>query len=1345
MSDSIVSVLPVNGMTCAKCVIKIESSLSKLESVAFIKACLLTNEVVVIQRRNAADSISDDLLARHITELGFVCSQPVAKVDCQLIMLAVSGMTCTSCVHSISNVLATINGIKSVHISLANNSAQIVIDPHIVTHEAICNAIISAGFGAAVVTADNDSSMAEPSWVEPCLDANGCGEGEKVSVMVTGVNGMTCEACVKSIETMLHSLDGVSKVTVSLANKCATVLYNKLIIDKAKIVAEIDSMGFETFDITTCTTMADCNVQCKAGAEADNTESVPSTSQSELQSDLATVHTSINYTSATNNASKLNGLNSLKTLELDDDEGLEKCFLHISGMTCSSCVANIERHLLKVQGISSVLVALMAQKAEVKYDPAYIMPSQIANRVIRLGYCATVVEGEQDGRCTVELQIEGMTCSSCVHLIESTLLKKSGILAASVALATCRGKFTYDTELTGTRHIIEIISSMGFTASLINTDQRGLEYLDHQKVIKRWRNSFLFSLIFGVPVMIVMIYFMVTMDTKNCLRDVTYNDSDSMVTMEMTSSSTLNSSHECHSMIMIVPGLSLENLLLFLLCTPCQILGGRYFYVHAFVAIKHCQTNMDVLIALATSIAYIYSVLVVIVAMGLHETESPKTFFETPPMLLVFIALGRWLEHIAKGKTSEALAKLISLQATEAVIVDIDKEGNILQENRIKVELVQRGDILKVIPGEKIPVDGRVIDGESTCDESLITGESMPVSKKRGCDVIGGSINQHGTLLIQATHVGSESALSQIVKLVEEAQTSKAPSQQLADRIAGYFVPGVIIVSVLTLVGWIIVGYVDIMLVDPKYVARGRTLSEAVFEHAFQFAITVLCIACPCALGLATPTAVMVGTGIGAVNGILIKGGEPLETAHKITSIVFDKTGTLTHGVPRVSRVVMFVPRTVLNLPTLLAIVGSAESSSEHPVGTAIVSYCRKMFNVDQLGRVSQFTTVPGCGLKCIVSNLETLLTGNISDIDIMNRRNSTASGYVTFGFTQDVETIEDVAVQAGSVVSRQFTVLIGNRDWMGRNGLEVTAEMNRAMEEHEIQGHTAVLCAIDGKLVAMLAVADTVKSEAHLAIYTLKQQMGLDVILLTGDNQKTARAIAKQVGITTVFAEVLPSHKVTKVRQLQDKGHIVAMVGDGVNDSPALAQADIGIAIGTGTDVAVEAADIVLIRNDLLDVVAAMLLSKKTVWRIRMNFVAASIYNLVGIPVAAGVFMPVGLTLEPWMASAAMAASSVSVVALSLLLKLWRKPRREQLATREYIAECKAEMTRLTDDHITVYRGLGDENLPEPRGSLRSSILQRLSLSSRNQTLPVAAAMNIDQKSLLSLDDDDDTDEDEM
>lgn len=775
---------------------------------------------------------------------------------------------------------------------------------------------------------------------------------------------------------------------------------------------------------------------------------------------------------------------------------------------------------------------------------------------------------------------------------------------------------------------------------------------------------------------------------------------------------------------MIINGLSLENLLMFLLAAAVQFMGARYFYVQAFKAIKHGAANMDVLVCLAISISFLYSTIVVIAAVILREPFSPVTFFETTPMLVLFVSLGRWLEHIAKGKTSEAIAKLLSLQASEAILVCM-KDGQIISEEVLNVDLVQRGDILKVLPGEKVPVDARVIEGLSSCDESLITGESMPVTKKPGTTVIGGSLNQNGLLLIEATHVGTDTTLSQIVKLVEEAQTSKAPIQQLADRIAGYFVPMVVGVSTLTLLAWLAVGYHDPTLIDKNFKEGGYlTKHELIFQYAFQYAITVLSIACPCALGLATPTAVMVGTGVGATNGILIKGGSPLEMTRKVKNVVFDKTGTITHGTPRVSRVRIFVENHVCSFTKLIAIAGTAETSSEHPIAAAIVNYAKQTLKKDLLGQVTNFQAVPGCGLHCKVSQVESLLS-NIDIEGVRNRKNVFGSLKVRVdnmagSIRSNAPIIEDMSVLGASAM-QSYDVLIGNREWMMRNGLEVTDHVNQSMEEHEEQGHTAVLCAIDGVLISMLAVADTVKSEAHLAISTLKE-MGLQVTLLTGDNQKTARAIAEQTGITTVFAEVLPSHKVKKIKQLQKSNVKVAMIGDGVNDSPALAQADVGIAIGSGTDVAVEAADIVLINNNLLDVVAAIKLSKQTVRRIRINFFAASIYNLIGIPIAAGVFMPLGLSLRPWMASAAMALSSVTVVSSSLLLKMFRKPTKNELRTPEYFRKyCNKKV-----ENVSVHRGV-EEDHSSPRGSRQSSILSRLSGKSKKPSMAEASLLELD------------------
>ncbi|XP_059819970.1 copper-transporting ATPase 2-like isoform X3 [Hypanus sabinus] len=889
-------------------------------------------------------------------------------------------------------------------------------------------------------------------------------------------------------------------------------------------------------------------------------------------------------------------------------------------MTCASCIANIERNLQKEEGIHSILVALMAGKAEVKYNPLIIQPTAIAELIKDLGFGAAVIE-DMSPAGNLELSITGMNCASCVHNIESKLNRVDGILHVSVNLATKKAHVKLDPELLGPRDVIRIIEGLGYSASVVKS-QSAVHNLDHKEEIKQWRKSFLISLVFGIPVFGLMIYVMI-MDNYGGSRALEQN---------------------------ILPGLSILNLVFFVLCTPVQFIGGWYFYIQTYKSLKHKTANMDVLIVLATTTAYLYSCVILIVAIAERAEQSPVTFFDTPPMLFVFIALGRWLEHVAKSKTSGALAKLLSLQAIEATVVALGPDNSILGEEQVAVDLVQRGDIIKIVPGGKFPVDGKVLEGSSMADESLITGEPMPVVKGVGSIVIAGSINAQGTLLIQATHVGSDTTLSQIVKLVEEAQTSKAPIQQLADKLSGYFVPFIVLMSLITLAVWIIIGFVNFDIMEKNLAGYSKNISKAelIVRFAFKTSITVLSIACPCALGLAVPTAVMVGTGIGAQNGILIKGGGPLEMAHKINVVMFDKTGTITHGTPKVIRVLVLRDVAELPLKKFLAVVGTAESGSEHPLGSAITKYCREELGTDVLGYCMDFQSVAGCGISCKVTSIETVLMK--SELSPNRKQKQIHNSHVAV-FSQ---------INKGAETSQIYSVLIGNREWMTRNGLHVESDFDKAMVDHEVKGETAVMVTINGTLCGIIVIADTIKPEAAVAVSIL-ENMGVDVVLLTGDNFKVATAVAHQVGIKKVFAEVLPPQKVAKVQEIQDQGKTVAMVGDGINDSPVLAKADVGIAIGSGTDVAIEAADVVLMRNNLLDVVASIKLSKETVSRIRINFIFALIFNLVGIPIAAGVFLPLGLVLQPWMGSAAMAASSVSVVVSSLLLKLYRKPNIEK------------------------------------------------------------------------------------
>ncbi|XP_040304259.1 copper-transporting ATPase 2 isoform X2 [Herpailurus yagouaroundi] len=1272
--------LRVEGMTCQSCVSSIEGRLGKLQGVVRARVSLGTQEAVITYQPYL---IQPQDLRDHVNDMGFeaVIKNRVAPVSLGPIdigrlqrtnpktpltsgtqnlnnsetlghqgsrvvtlQLRVDGMHCKSCVLNIEENIGQLPGVQSIQVSLENRIAQVQFDPSRVTPEALQRAIealppgnfqVSLPDGAAGSGTNNRPSTHLASAPAPA-PAQGTWMQGLCSTVVLAIGGMTCASCVQSIEGLLSRREGVRRVSVSLTEGTGVVLYDPSVINPEGLRAAVEEMGFKASVVS-----ENCYSNHVGNRSAGN----------------STVHTTAGGpVSVQGTAPHAGGLpknhnpgSSSKSPQASTAVAPQKCFLQITGMTCASCVSNIERNLQKEAGILSVLVALMAGKAEVKYNPEVIQPLEIAQLIQDLGFEAAVMENYTGSDGDLELIITGMTCASCVHNIESKLTRTNGITYASVALATSKAHVKFDPEMIGPRDIVKIIEEIGFHASPAQRNPN-VHHLDHKAEIKQWKKSFLCSLMFGIPVMGLMIYMLVPSNEPHETMVLDHN---------------------------IVPGLSILNLIFFILCTFVQLLGGWYFYIQAYRSLRHGAANMDVLIVLATSIAYTYSVIILVVAVAEKAERSPVTFFDTPPMLFVFIALGRWLEHVAKSKTSEALAKLMSLQATEATVVTLGEDSLIIREEQVPMELVQRGDVIKVVPGGKFPVDGKVLEGSTMADESLITGEAMPVTKKPGSTVIAGSINAHGSVLINATHVGNDTTLAQIVKLVEEAQMSKAPIQQLADRFSGYFVPFIIIISTLTLV------------TPNKHISQ----TEVIIRFAFQTSITVLCIACPCSLGLATPTAVMVGTGVAAQNGILIKGGKPLEMAHKIKTVMFDKTGTITHGVPKVMRVLLLVDVATLPLRKVLAVVGTAEASSEHPLGVAVTKYCKEELGTETLGYCTDFQAVPGCGIGCKVSNVEGILAHG-------KRQWSTQAG-VSNGVGGVPEETD--------ATPQTFSVLIGNREWMRRNGLTISSDISDTMTDHEMKGQTAILVAIDGVLCGMIAIADAVKQEAALAVHTLKS-MGVDVVLITGDNRKTARAIATQVGINKVFAEVLPSHKVAKVQELQNEGKRVAMVGDGVNDSPALARADVGIAIGTGTDVAIEAADVVLIRNDLLDVVASIHLSKRTVWRVRLNLVLALIYNLIGIPIAAGVFMPIGIVLQPWMGSAAMAASSVSVVLSSLQLKCYKKPDLER-----YEAQAQGRMKPLTASQVSVHVGMDDRRRDSPRATPwdQVSYISQVSLSS--------------------------------
>ncbi len=720
--------------------------------------------------------------------------------------------------------------------------------------------------------------------------------------------------------------------------------------------------------------------------------------------------------------------------------------------------------------------------------------------------------------------IKGMHCASCVRVIEKSLSKIAGVSSATVNLALEKASVTYDPNLVSDQHLSSAVANVGYQAVLDQTLQdEDQQKEEKQKELKSLRSKVLLSLILGGIIL-----------------------------------------WGSFPGIMQFSPLILQNSFVqMLLAIPVQFWVGLVFYKATIPALRHRTANMDTLVALGTTVAFAYSAFVTMFPQVVQKVGiEPMPYFDVSTIIIGLILLGRYFEAKAKAGTSEAIKRLIGLQAKTARVIKNGKEID------IPISQVAAGMVIRVRPGEKIPVDGIIVEGESSIDESMVTGESIPVEKSKGDTVVGATINKTGTFTFKATKVGSDTLLSQIIKLVEEAQSSKAPIQRLADLISSYFVPIVIMLAILTFVVWYVLG------------------PNPAFLFAMLNMVAVLIIACPCAMGLATPTAIMVGTGLGAEHGILIKDAESLEIAHKINTIVFDKTGTLTKGKPEVTDAVGDV----------LQLAASLEKGSEHSLAEAIV----KKGETEKVSfqKVEKFKAIPGHGVEGVIDGKK---------------------------------------------------VVLGNRKLMVREKIEIS---QKDLEKLENEGKTVMMLGVGGKLIGLIAVADTIKESAKDAVKEL-QDMGIETIMITGDNQITAQAIARQVGIKKVLAEVLPDEKEKEVKKLQDMGKKVAFAGDGINDAPALAQADVGIAMGTGTDVAIEAGDITLINNDLRSVSSAINLSKKTMRTIRLNLFWAFGYNIILIPVAMGILYPFfQILLSPIFASAAMALSSISVVGNSLLLK---------------------------------------------------------------------------------------------
>ena len=782
--------------------------------------------------------------------------------------------------------------------------------------------------------------------------------------------------------------------------------------------------------------------------------------------------------------------------------------LNITGMTCAACSNRIEKVLNKMDEVDAT-VNLTTEKASIQYDKDKVDPEDITKKINDLGYG---VRYEQ-----TELDITGMTCAACSSRIEKVLNKTSGVEHATVNLTTENAMIEYNPNMIDEKSLIDKIGNLGYGANKKRSNEEKISHKDQELKTMKWK--VIIAAILSAPLLVTMLD---------------------------------------HLFGVNLPDIFMNPWFQLAFATPVQFILGWQFYRGAYKNLKNFTANMDVLVVMGTTAAYGFSLYQTYLWMT-GEVAHPHLYFEASAIIITLILFGKYLETRAKSQTTGAISKLLDMQAKEARIL---RHG---QEEMISVDEVRVDDVLIVKPGEKFPVDGELIKGRTSVDESMLTGESIPIEKEQGDSVIGATINQNGSVQVKVTKVGKDTALAGIIKVVEEAQGKKAPIQRMADVISGYFVPIVIAIALVTFIVWYF------------FVPSGD------LESALVAAISVLVIACPCALGLATPTSIMVGTGKGAENGILYKGGEHLEKTHKVDVVVLDKTGTVTKGTPEVTD--------FTGDDETLRLLASAEKGSEHPLATAIVAHATEK-GLD-LSEVDHFEAITGHGITANIEGKE---------------------------------------------------VLVGNRKLMEDHQVDIGA-VDSEIEQYEYEGKTAMLIAIDQVFKGSIAVLDTVKDTAKEAIKEMHDQ-GLEVIMLTGDNQRTAGAIAREVGIDDVIAEVLPDQKADKIKSIQDTGKVVAMVGDGVNDAPALALADVGIAMGTGTEVAIEAADLTILGDDLTLIPRAINLSHETIKNIKQNLFWAFAYNTLGIPIAALGF------LAPWVAGAAMAFSSVSVVTNSLRLK---------------------------------------------------------------------------------------------
>ncbi|RMJ22599.1 P-type ATPase [Aspergillus sp. HF37] len=1086
--------------------------------------------------------------------------------------LKVEGMTCGACTSAVEGAFKDIDGAGTVSVSLMLGRAVVHHDPTRLPVEKVAEAVENSGFDADVLSTDSTQA-----------DTDNVGnDSPRFSNTTLAVEGMTCGACTSAVEAGFEDVSGVKSVNVSLLSERAVVEHDASLVSPDQVAEVIEDRGFGA-------KVLDTTPESGPSHEVTNTE---------------------------------------------EKSGLMVTTVSIEGMTCGACTSSVQSAFDGAEGVAQFNISLLAERAIIVHDSAVLAPEKITALIEDAGFDAQVISSEphaptSKNRSKTTLSLYGLRDGASATALEESLVQKSGISSASVNMATSRISISYDSSVVGIRSVVQAIEAAGYNALLSESDDTNaqLESLSKTKEVQDWKRAFLFATSFAVPVFVINMLlpmYIPVLDFGN---------------------------------LELLPGLYLGDVACLILTIPVQFGIGKRFYITSFKSLKHRSPTMDVLVMLGTSAAFFYSVFTMVVAMVHTPHKRPSTVFDTSTMLITFITLGRWLENRAKGQTSAALSRLISLAPSMTTIYDDsiaaekqaeewytpttgqgESKSSMPASERcgpglrvIPTELIEVGDVVVLRPGDKVSADGFVIRGESYLDEGMITGEALPIQKKKGSSVIAGTVNGTGSIDLKVTRAGKDTQLSQIVNLVQDAQTSRAPIQRVADVVAGYFVPTIITLGLITFLGWMFLSH--LLPHPPKiFMAEGNGGKVMV---CLKLCISVIVFACPCALGLSTPTAVMVGTGVGAEHGILVKGGAVLEAATKINHIVFDKTGTLTTGKMSVAEATLQPSWTSNEWQRQLwwLVVGLAEMGSEHPIGRAIHAAAKV-----ESGH-------PG----------DDGLPGSLGEFDAC----------VGKGVSALVE-------PASSAERIRYRVLVGNASFLQSNGVAVreSAEPEpRASQESSLSdpkpsalaGTTLIHVAIDNQYAGVISLRDAIKPTAVAAVAAL-HRMGITTSLVTGDAHSTAVSIASAVGIptTSVQASVSPSEKQSTISSLQSSTDRVAMVGDGINDSPALATASVGIALASGTDVAMEAADIVLMRSDdLLSVPASLSLSRSVFNRIKLNLLWACLYNFVGLPFAMGIFLPFGgVMLPPMAAGAAMAASSVSVVVSSLLLKFWHRPR---------------------------------------------------------------------------------------